>query len=69
MSSTNIAQLFANIPGLKQDFKMDWKDNTKADWSTVEVVVTPEPDVAEPEVDTPVPPAPEGDSEADATET
>lgn len=28
----NIADLYANIPGLKQDFKVDWKEDAKADW-------------------------------------
>jgi len=59
--STNIAQLFANIPGLKQDFKMDWKDDTKVDWTAAEVTVTPEPDEPEDEPD-----APDADPEPDA---
>lgn len=28
----NIADLFASIPGLKADFKTDWREDAKADW-------------------------------------
>ena len=27
-----IANLFASIPGLKQDYKVDWKEDAKQDW-------------------------------------
>lgn len=27
-----IVDFLASIPGLKQDFKLDWKDVVKADW-------------------------------------
>lgn len=30
--SGNIETLFASIPGLKQDFKIDWREDAKADW-------------------------------------
>ena len=63
--STNIAQLYANIPGLKQDFKMDWKDNTKADWATAEVIVEPEVDAPEADPEVPEVDAPEADPETD----
>ena len=29
---TEIADLLASIPGVKQDWKQDWKETTKADW-------------------------------------
>jgi hypothetical protein len=30
--NTNIADLFAGIPGLKADYKVDWIEDAKADW-------------------------------------
>lgn len=32
MPNTNIADLYANMPGLKQDFATNWKETTVADW-------------------------------------
>lgn len=32
MPNTNIADLFADYPGLKQDIKNDWKEDAKLDW-------------------------------------
>ena len=28
----NIADLYASIPGLKADYKIDWREDAKADW-------------------------------------
>lgn len=30
--STNIADLFTSVPGLKADYKLDWREDVKADW-------------------------------------
>ncbi len=29
---TEIADMLATIPGVKQDWKEDWQETTKADW-------------------------------------